>query len=462
MRVALVYPTSKACTHLCNSPVSLLGLATSLRDTAGQEVAVFDVDGYSGGLDELIRKVADYKPDVVGTPVITDSQFLKCVRTLTQEVRIKLPKVKIIVGGPHPSALPQQTLEWYPEVDMVLAGEADHTLCELITQLESNVAKPEVAGLCYRSGGESVLIPLGDPPKDLDALPIPDRSFLSENYKSGVYWRMDHKGTSDYVMTGRGCPFSCKFCFKVTKGYRARSAEHVVKELTYLASFGVSSIDIEDDLFTANKKRCIAICHMIRDTGLRLDMKVRSRVDTIDEELLSELKKAGVKTIVYGLESGSQTVLDAMRKKTSVQRNLDVVRMTKKAGLKCYADMFIGFPGETPETIAETERFLFKARPTVINSGVLFPLPCTEVYDEAKAAGTLVGDWSIDGCPPYVKLPWIDDISQLWEIAAHMDSRFYSHPAVLIGMLRHAPLTLNRRQLLAGWRFFRNRVLMKH
>jgi len=131
---------------------------------------------------------------------------------------------------------------------------------------------------------------------------------------------------------------------------------------------------------------------MIREAGLRLDLKVRSHVNTVDEELLAELRAAGARTVVFGIESGSQKILDAMNKKATVERNAEAIRLTKKAALACYADMFIGFPGETLETMAETERFLAKTKPTAINMQVLVPFPGTAIYAESKANGTLVGD----------------------------------------------------------------------
>jgi anaerobic magnesium-protoporphyrin IX monomethyl ester cyclase len=232
--------------------------------------------------------------------------------------------------------------------------------------------------------------------------------------------------------------------------YRSRSPENVVQELEYLFSTGITAVDIEDDLFTVNKKRCVRICEMIREAGLRLDLKVRSRVDTIDKEMLDEMRRSGVRTVVYGFESGSQRILAAMGKNTSAERNYEVVRMTKKAGLRCHADVLIGFPGEDAESLAETTRFLLKARPTTMLIGVMTPFPCTQAYDDAKANGTLVGDWSVDGPQPYIKLDWMDDSRALWAESRKLYSKFYSNPAVLLGVLKHAPMS--RRMWKTGGR----------
>jgi radical SAM superfamily enzyme YgiQ (UPF0313 family) len=434
--------------------LALLYLATGLRDR-GFEVSVFDRDAYAGGLQELADRVVDYKPDVVGMPLFTTSPAFRDTQSLIQELTDRLPTAKLLCGGPHASACPTQTLEWFPDLDFVLQGEADHTICELMEQLTSNVARPEVAGLHYRDGGEIVSIPVGKAPKDLDAIPIPDRKIIWENYSNGVYWRADKKGATDYIISSRGCPFNCNFCFKIERGYRTRSPENVVAELEYLATLGIKSIEFEDDLFTADKSRCLKICDMIQSADLGLHLKVRSRVDTIDADILSELRKCGVKSVVYGFESGSQTVLDAMNKRANVKRNYEVVRMTKKAGLACYADLFVGFPGETPETLVETEKFLLKAKPTALNLSALIPFPGTQVYNQAKADGMLVGDWSLDGPQPWVKLPWMKSFDDLREHQRRIRRRFYSNPSVFLGMLKDSPSKFSLRTWGAGFRFIR-------
>ncbi len=432
MRVALVYPYRKLIGSGCEPPLSLLYLATSLQKR-NSEVTVFDRDGF---LDEreMIAMVVDSRPEVLGIPIFTRN--LREAFIISQEFRRRLPNLIIIAGGPHPTACPDNTLNLIPEINFVLCGESDYTFCEVVEQLQSNVAYPKTAGLYYWSDGKIVLNQVGIAPQDLNMIPFPNRKLLWDNYKKGLYWRIGRKGVTDLMITSRGCPFNCKFCFKIERGYRFRSPENVVNELVYLASIGIKNVDFADDLFTLNKSRCIEICRLLRETGLKFDLKVRSRVDTIDDEMLAEMRKSGVRIVVYGFESGSQKVLNAMNKKTKVERNYEVVHMTKKAGLQCFADMFIGFPGETPETLAETEKFLLKARPTAVNMGILYPLPATQVYLEAKKNGSLIGDWSLDGFP-YVKLPWMEDFSTIVKYYNKIIRRYYLNPFVIFSFLRY-------------------------
>jgi len=454
MRTALIYPFSKAGGHQCVPPSALLYLGTALKQR-DMEVRIFDVDGYPGGWPELMNDLVEYRPSLGGLPSYTDIAMLRQLRDISREMKERLPNTLTLVGGPHATACPGETLDWFPDIDLILRGEADYTLCELVEQLSNNVAQPEVAGLCYRSDGRNVLIPPGPSPNDLDNIPIPDRKLLWDNYQAGVYWLARARGAADLVVTSRGCPYNCKFCFKMERGYRPRSPENVLAELVYLASIGVTNIDIEDDLFTGHKKRCIQICNMIQDAGLRLNLKVRSHVKSIDEELLQMLRKVGVRAIVYGIESGSQKMLDAMNKRATVEENYRAIRLAKAAGLQCYADVVVGFPGETLETLAETRRFLLKARPTAFAVGVLLPFPGTQVYEEAKANGTLVGDWSVEGPVPFVKLECAENRAEVWRLVAKLYRAFYMHPLIILAFLRHNALKMDLRSWKGIFRYVR-------
>ncbi len=208
------------------------------------------------------------------------------------------------------------------------------------------------------------------------------------------------------MMTSRGCPYRCTFCFKVEPRFRWRSIEHVLAEFDSLARRGVKAIHIQDDAFTANKKRCSEIADELIRRRYRFNIKVRSRTNSVDIALLRQLKAAGVRQIIYGFESGSQRVLDSMDKKTTVEMNKRAVEMTKKVGIACYGEIMVGMPGETPDTVNETIRFLIEEKPIIGFVPVLYPLPSTPVYEEAKRNGTLQGDWDLDGPDPWVKLPW--------------------------------------------------------
>jgi anaerobic magnesium-protoporphyrin IX monomethyl ester cyclase len=199
---------------------------------------------------------------------------------------------------------------------------------------------------------------------------------------------------------------------------------------------GTKGLIIVDDNFTVNRERCVSILEGILRSGWRFAMKCRGRVNSIDPGLLKLMKRAGMRSVTFGIESGSQKVLDAMNKKTTVEQNAEAIRKVHEAGLQCYADMFLGFPGETPETIRETADFLMKTKPTGIQFGHLFPLHQTEVYETAKKNGTLVGDWGLLEDYPWVKLDWFDDIGVLRDEVRAIARRFWLNPSVILRGLK--------------------------
>lgn len=429
MKIALVYPKSKTLETGCFPPISLISIATVLKKN-GLEVKIFDPDAYAGDLCDVAEDVLRYDPGVIGISVLSDMDLLNNVEYLCKFFKEKIPLARIVLGGAHATAMPHQAFERYPEADYVLAGEAEFSFLETVRQIAGNKAVLSVPGLYQREDGQISLHAAPEIIKNLDLIPVPDRTILSDNYKRGFYWRVEHRDATDILLTSRGCPFDCRFCYQMTRTYRMRSQEQIIEELGQLARMNIRNVHIEDDLFTANKQRVAELCQKIRKMNFKFHLKVRSRVNSIDDEMLEELKKTGVFAIVYGIESGSQTVLNAMGKKVTVQQNMDAIRKTHQHGLKCYADMFVGYPGETPETIEETKRFLLRAKPFAIGLGVMIPFPETFAYKEAQANGSLAGDWNTRGDKPFIKTKHFPTFLELALKVGDLKKSFYSHPVV--------------------------------
>jgi anaerobic magnesium-protoporphyrin IX monomethyl ester cyclase len=426
-------------------------LAASARD-AGHEVLVLDADERNLSIDGIARWVGDQSPDIIGIPSFANS--LTFTYKLAGELAKGAPSWQILLGGPHPTAAADDVIRQIPGCDLLLRGEAEDSLVELLNCLERRGELEEVAGLSFRRNGR--IIHNRDAPirQEIDVIPLPARDLLGNAYAKNTYWRLGHRGTTDLIISSRGCPFSCNFCSKVAPGYRMRSAENVMKELQAIRSMGTRNVHFMDDLFVSDRKRCLDICRAIQDEKLGMKFKVRGRVNTVDNELLAELKAAGTKAIVYGVESGSQKILDAMNKRQSVEQARDAVMATKRHGLEVYLDMMLGYPGETPETIAQTEKFILDVKPTAVRLEVLFPLPATQVYKEAKANGTLVSDWDIGAPRPYVKLPWLEDHYWLYAECRRITRRFARHPAVFFQGLKAVLPGLNFQQLKSITHYF--------
>jgi anaerobic magnesium-protoporphyrin IX monomethyl ester cyclase len=434
MRIALVnFDIFQGRTTGLYPPLHLCALGTSLED-AGHEVRVFDYCGLFRNIDPFFREIADFNPSAVGLTCYTP--YIGRFHELTTRLRSFVPNSALIVGGAHSTVWPQWSLKTMPQFDYAMVGEADRSIVEFAEMLDGKRSEADIPGLVYRCAGaihanERQLI------KELDVLPQVRRSLLNRYYQEGRYWDMAARGNLDMMITSRGCPYSCSFCFKLERKYRYRGVEHLMIEFEELRRRGVRSIHIQDDAFTANGKRCLAVAEELIKGKYRFELKIRSRVNNVNAELLSSLKRCGVRQIIYGFESGSQDVLKSMDKHTTVEMNERAVEMTRDAGIACYGEIMIGMPGETPDTLRKTTEFLLKYKPIVGRIPVLYPLPGTKVYEEAKANGTLRGDWTVEGQWPWVKLAWTETRDQLEREAARMSNTLQRDPAYVVYFLRH-------------------------
>lgn len=443
MKTALVYPYRKSIFTGCNPPVSLLYLGAALQQ-AGETVRVLDIDEDDRNPRDLVRLLEAESPDLIGLPLFTLTLSNAC--QFVKKIREAGIHAKILIGGPHATIRPGEVLEQFEQVDFVIRGEAEDTLVDLVRCLKDGGDPATIGGLSYRSDGRITHNPDRPFRMDLDEIPLPARDMLKSAYDKNTYWRVGHRGTTDVIITSRGCPYNCRFCFRISDKFRTRSPENILEELIDIRSRGIRNVHIMDDLFVWNKPRFFKIVDMIKKEKLNMRFKVRARVNFIDEEMLRAMKEAGVKSVVYGIESGSQTILDAMNKRTTVALNYRAIELTKKAGLQCYADIFLGYPGETMETIRETEQLMLKARPTAVNMAVMYPLPGTEVYNQAREAGTLRNDWNIEGSYAWIKLPWIDSVMDLFKIRKKIMRRYIRHPVVFWNSVKATLFHIDFRQ----------------
>lgn len=453
MKIALVsYDVFQGRSTGYYPPLHLCRLATQLGLT-GEEVRIFDYAGEFSGLDDYFAQIRDYDPDLVGLTCYTP--YLVPFDRITRRLRTYLPRAVMVAGGPHPTVWPEWTLEKFDHFDYALRGEADYSF-SVLARLAAGQGVPEdVPGLVYRTGS-GIATNLPGRIEQLDALPPLDRNYLDRYYRQGMYWNLAGRGKLDMLISSRGCPYNCRFCFQVEKQCRFRGVDHLMAEFEDLRRRGVKTVHIQDDAFTAHRSRCLAIAEELIRGRYRFDLKIRSRVDSVDEELLSRLKAAGVKQIVYGFESGSDRILEAMGKGTTVAMNLRAARLTKAAGIGCYGEIMVGFPGETPATIGETIAFLLQAKPIIGFVPVLYPLPGTEVYEVAKEVGTLQGDWTITGRGPWIKLPWTENYSDLTDASKKIVRRVQRDPGIIYYFLRRHISALNFRALRFLFRVFRD------
>jgi radical SAM superfamily enzyme YgiQ (UPF0313 family) len=429
MKILLFYPYLKENPVGCNPPLGLMYLSASLIKH-GYDTELVDIDAFDGNLKSAFNKIINSKPDLIGLPLY--SLFLREAYYIVHLIKTVLPQSLILLGGPHASVLAEDVLNNLPECDFILRGEAEGSIIGLMQALEGGKDLGEVGGLSFRQGGRIIHNQDRGEINNLDQIEFPARDLLNEAYKKGVYWRIEHKGVTDILISSRGCPYQCGFCYKTYTNFRERSADNIIRELIILKSRGVKAVHFVDETFTLNRKRCIDIFELLKKEKLGLELKLRTRADLVDRELLVLMKESGVKSIVYGLESGSQKILDAMSKGLDVKRNLEIVRLTKKTGLHVLLDMMIGYPPEDRATINETIGFLRQASPDAINLSILVPFPETKIYTCAKEKGNLVGDWGFHDNLPWVRLPWTKTYKDLEREYLRVERNFWLNPRIII------------------------------
>jgi radical SAM superfamily enzyme YgiQ (UPF0313 family) len=247
----------------------------------------------------------------------------------------------------------------------------------------------------------------------------------------------------DTIMTSRGCPFHCNFCYNQNHKYRYRSTDHVLEEIVAIRERGIRNIEIVDDTFTFNRDRAFEIFDRIVKEKLGISFRIKSRVNVVDPEFLAKAREAGAYLIAYGCESADAEMLRRMNKKTRPEDNERAIRTTKAAGIACHTSWVLGYPGETPESIERTVDFIVRTRPTTAQIALLRPYPQTVAYREAKELGLLRGDWSVHSDDyPWVQLPWAESREALEKHVQRAVRRVYYRPyyvwqfgkMVLLGM----------------------------
>lgn len=440
MKVLLIAPNSRreSCISeipLVTPPLNLMYLAEMInRNNHRAKI----LDGYALNLSslEITDFVKKFRPDVVLIPLY--SRDLLNVYNLTRALKIQNPNLILILGGHHASQMSDAVLAEFSQVDYVLRGEAEQTIVDLLQSINKNPKTlKHVKGLSYRKGRKHVHNKNQAPITDLDTIPIPSRDMISQkNY----YSRLSKNNPLDIIITSRGCPCSCSFCSKLNNFnlYRMRSPGNVVEELREILDYGAKSIEIHDDTFTVDKKRCLKIIGLVKKEKMDFECRIRTRADFIDAELLKALKSINCTTLSCGVESGNQSILDANGKGLKLNQIETAFNITHKMKINILGFFLVGFPQDTPQTIKETINFAKKLNPKYATFTRIRPFPGTKIYAESKRNNALVGDWSIHQGTPWIKSPWIksiDDIDRQVDMAYR---KFYYRPKFAFNFFKNS------------------------
>jgi anaerobic magnesium-protoporphyrin IX monomethyl ester cyclase len=390
-----------------NPPLGLLYIAAYLEVETSHMIEVIDAQVEQLTHEELINSVIKVKPDVVGLTAMTFTML--DVITVIRSVKKLCPKAIIVLGGPHVNLFPNETIK-LPEVDYLVLGEGEEVFRDLVDQIENGNLDTlrQTKGIVFKYNNQLINTGSRKPIECLDRLPHPARHLTP--YKK--YSSLLSKGKIvTTLFTSRGCPFKCSFCDRphLGKRFRARSADNVIEEIENCIELGIHEFLIYDDTFTINRKRVIEICNRIIQKKLDINFDIRSRIDTVDEEMLLLLKLAGCTGIHYGVEAGTDRVLKVLNKGITIAQVKEIFKLTHKIGIPTLAYFMIGNPTETEDEIRQTFIVAKLLNPDYLHLTILTPYPGTQVYAEALNKGIIESDvWrefaiepTINFIPPY-------------------------------------------------------------
>lgn len=369
--------------NIKNLPLGMAYIASQL-ERAEHDVIIIDAIADELEFSEMIFSILAHEPNVVASSSTTP--IICSVLNMLREVKLQNSDIRTIIGGPHISATPFETLEKNKEfLDYVIFGEGEHTITEL---LDSNFTELEkIKGLGYIYKGVIKINERRELEKDLDSFAFPARHlFPFHKYVNEI--RFNGDSTPHISLTSsRGCAGKCTFCGSKTtwgKRVRFRSPENIISEIKQCHNdFGSTNFIFVDDTFTTNKKHVIDVCKLIIDLPFKINMFCSSRVDTICEERLEWMKKAGCYCITYGIESGDDNVLKLMGKDTDVELIKNAIALTQEKGIQTHGSFILGNFGDSKQTINKTIELAIALKLDQAQFSILVPLPGTECYNTA-------------------------------------------------------------------------------
>ena len=343
-------------------PIGIMSLSSVLKE-AGHECVIFDQANPDTPNHVIIDEIKRQNPALVGLSFLSTTSY-PYAKILARQIRATDSTVKLAFGGVFATLNAGLVKLQCPEVDFVCRGDGEQLLLDLLTQMD---APETVGGLTWMKDGKVISNPGRPIERHLDQWPFPDRESLRLDFVESMpldvpaVLSMERFTT---MQTSRGCPWPCVFCdipiFNEGK-WRARSAEHVVTELKHLEAHGYGSVYFVDDHFLLQPKRIESICNGVRQNNLTIQWGIEGRVDSVAQHLFPAMAKAHCRTVMFGIESGSQKILDRLKKEQTLEEVTQAVTNAKKAGIEIVHGFFtVGNPDETAQDMKATFDFAAK------------------------------------------------------------------------------------------------------
>lgn len=357
-------------------PLGLMYIAGYLKKHSNYQVEILDSQVEQINYNQLKEEIKQKNPDIVGITAMTFT-LIDVIKTakITKEIN---PNTKVILGGPHPTIYPEETAK-IKEIDFCIIGEGENTILKLIKNIGNLNNLKQIKGIAFQERDKIINTGQTDFIENLDNLPSPSRHLTP--YKK-YFWSLSPLAPITTMFTSRGCPYKCLFCDRpqLGKNFRARSAKSVVDEMQECQKMGIKEIFMYDDTFGIDRQRVLDICSKIKKRKLHIAWDIRTRVNTVDKKVLKELKEAGCQRIHYGVEAGTQKILNVLRKGITLEMAEKAFKRTKRIGIQTAGYFMIGSPTETKEDILKTIKFMKKLNPDYVHITITNPYPATDLY----------------------------------------------------------------------------------
>ena len=429
-------------------PLGLCYLAASVRK-CGYSVQIIDAPALDMDITRTMAEIAKIDAELIGLTASTVSIYR--ASELAKAIKGSGVKAPIMIGGPHISSLPQETLQEFKEFYLGVINEGEFTVPEIISSYKEGRNLPDIAGIVYREGEEVVLSPPRKNIEDLDTIPYPAWDllpYLPKYYKPSPHSYLRLPSSS--LMSSRGCNGTCTFCARPFMGekYRAHSAEYTLGMIERLVKdYGIKDIMFYDDNFLLDKKRVQTICEELLKKNYKISWSCLARPEITSDDLFDLIKKAGCWQIAYGIESADQTILNMIKKRVTLERVSEVIKKTNEADIHSRGYFMIGCPDETKETIDKTTRFIRESGLKDFHVTFCTPMPGAELFDTAHNYGTFKRDWKKLGFWDPVFIPKGMTKQELIESHRRMYRKFYVRPSIILRYLIKLLIT-NPRSLI--------------
>lgn len=369
------------------SPIPPVGLAylASVLEKNGINVAIVDQVAEMISNDEVIRKVKEFSPQIIGFSCLT--QVVNNAKVLADKIRDLDKKIKIVLGNIHPTLFTQELLE-EGAADIIVRSEGERTLLEAVLAIAESKDLESVRGISFRINGKITHNPDRPLIADIDELPYPawhlfDLKLYSSTPLISVY------DVSLPILASRGCPYRCIFCSqdRIHRTPRYRKIDNIIDEIEYMNDkYKVGTFGFIDPFFPFSVKFGLDFCDMFIERGLHKKIKwvTETRVDLVNFELLKRMKEAGANLIMFGFEVGNQGVLDKLRKGTNLEQSRLAMRYAKRAGLMTLGLFMLGMPGDSRKTCEETIKFAKELDCDIVKFNITVPYPGSELFEKNK------------------------------------------------------------------------------